>query len=106
MKWTPLKRKTAMKRGGKRLPRFSRTGKLKSDVYRAQRRDFLREHPRCEVKEWRPTRLDPALVIASRYAALGGGVEQCDRRSTQVHHVRGRGRWQTDGSLSRNPPRS
>jgi hypothetical protein len=59
----------------KRLPRFSKLGKLKHDVYTAQARKFLKEHPRCQL-------------------AING--VPCRRRSSQVHHVRGRGKWHTD----------
>jgi len=92
VKRTPLKRKTALRRGKKRLPRFSRLGKLKHDVYAAQRRDFLRKHPFCQVRI-----RDADGSIAGRCDIWSGGMtHRCERRSAQVHHMRGRGKWYND----------
>jgi hypothetical protein len=92
MKRTPLRRKTPLRRGKKRLPRFSRLGKLKHDIYTAQRRDFLSEHKFCGVRI-----MDSDGTIAERGHIWSGGMShRCKRRATQVHHMRGRGKWYLD----------
>jgi len=91
VKRTPLKRKKGLKRGG-RLPRFSPLGKLKHDIYNAQREVFLLqpEHRFCEVRVWVATGLPAPRHDRSML------TRPCGKRSTQVHHTRGRGRWHLD----------
>jgi hypothetical protein len=72
------------------MSRISRLRRIQREIYDKQRRDFLREHPRCEV---RVSMLTGEPV--HRHSKEIGTV-QCKRSATQVHHVRGRGRWYLD----------
>lgn len=111
MKRTPLKRRTPLKakkpwlpKRKKRMPRFSRIGRLKNEVYQKQSREFREEHPRCEFMRWPDGTPAPRLTGSSpitRKYTEGGVVHvemarQCTRRTAGVHHVRKRGRWLND----------
>ncbi len=69
-----------------RINRQSPTRKIEDEIYRVKRRKFLKAHPRCEV------RVRPDKSIAPRNSTY----PLCGRRSTQVHHVRRRGRFYLD----------
>lgn len=93
---TPLARRTPLKRGG-RLPRMSKRRSKESPIYTQRARQFLRDHPICEVwcKEhgfrWvSPFRYEshgPTIVLHSSHEAL---LAMGAPRSEEIHHTAGR----------------
>ena len=73
---TPLRRKTRLRRTS---PKYGR----KLRVYSARRKIFLQLHPTCEIR--------PILFAC-------GILTNCLRKSTQVHHTHGRGKYLNDES--------
>lgn len=76
----PLARKTPLKRGGY-IARISNDRRSERAMYNADRAEYLRDHPYCEIYIARYG-LDPKAVFANNGVAAGFRVP----RSNQIHH--------------------
>jgi hypothetical protein len=89
VKRTALKRRTPLKRG-KRLRSVSIGRRQINEAYSRKRRIFLARHPKCQVR----------VLIATGEPThrhdFSSKTRPCGKRSTQVHHIRRRGKWLLD----------
>ena len=73
------------------MTKMSPKRKAEKPVYDRDAAQFLKEHPRCEFIRFGDGTPAPRLYRRVKPFAM-----QCLRRSTQVHHVRRRGKWYLD----------